>query len=145
MGFAYPMFNITFSGTILLLRHPALGCSPRPLNIPGGSTMKLETFSTWLLKRHVLYLASCSALSALSFFLSSIGRFFFSSLCFSRCSFIFVKSKSSREVAPRDLSNSAKKLAEKFFLTSSWLAKSDPIMRAHQLQTSSTSGLTSRG
>ena len=104
--------------------------------------MKLETFSTWMLERHVLYLASCSAFSAASFFLSSIGRFFLSSLYFSRCSFILVKSKSSRDVAPIDESKRAKKLAEKFFLTRAWLANSEPIIRAHQLQISSTSGFT---
>jgi hypothetical protein len=105
----------------------------------------LATFSTELLKRQILNLASFSAFSAVSFFRSSIGLAFLSSLYFSRYSLIKLKSKSSKEVAPNDLSIRAKKLSVKFLITSFYVAKSVPITKAHQLQTSSTSGLRSIG
>lgn len=139
------MFRITYSGTILDLKQPACGCSPRPLNIPGGSTTKLETFSTELLKRQVRYFASISAFSIYSRFFSSVGRFRRISRCLSKCCFIWVKSKSANEVAPRERSKRRKKFSVKFFITSSFSANSVPWTYAHQLQTSSTSGFKSRG
>ncbi len=39
-----PMLMTISRGYILLLSLPILGCSPRPLNKPGGSTRKLPTW-----------------------------------------------------------------------------------------------------
>jgi hypothetical protein len=47
--------------------------------------------------------------------------------------------------APISFGNRARKLRTKFFLTVSFAVKSDPSSTAHQLQISSTSGLTSIG
>ena len=145
IGLFYPIFSVTYSGTILDFRQPIWGCSPLPLKIPGGSTIKFDTFSTRLLYKHVLNLASASAFSACSRFLSSVDRASLISLYFSKCCLIAEKSKSSKEVAPRDLSNRAKKLSVKFLRTMSFVANSVSSTYAHQLHISSTSGLRSIG
>jgi len=145
IGFIWPRFRITNSGTIRDLSLPACGCSPRPLKIPGGSTKKLATFSTLLFQMQVLYFASCSAFSWASRFFSSLLRLARSSFYFSRCSLILLKSKSARLVAPNSVEKRLKKLSVKFFLTSSFSANSLPSIWAHQLQTSSTSGSSASG
>lgn len=65
------------SETKLTFNSPVLGCSPRPLNNPGGSTLKFPTFSFLPSSKHVLYGASTTSRSALmAFFCAVVSSFF---------------------------------------------------------------------
>lgn len=66
------------------LSMPVFGCSPRPRNRPGGSILKLPTFSLRPSRRHVLYLASASSRSALAAFFSAAVMLFLVAFCASR-------------------------------------------------------------
>ena len=113
--------------------------------MPGGSTRELETFSSSLLNKQYLNLASSACFSCKIFFFSSVERASLSSRCFCKCVLIRLKSNSSILVTPNSLGKRARKLLKKFLRTVSYCANSEPSSTAHQLQISSTSGFRSIG
>lgn len=92
-----------------------------------------------------LNLESSNSFSFYSRFFSSVGLSFKTSLIFSKCFFMSVKSNWSKFVAPKSFGKRLKNDSVKFFLTRSFSPNSVPRTYAHQLQTSSTSGVTSIG
>jgi|SRR5712675_533353 len=78
----------------LTLSAPFLGCSPRPLNKPGGSTLKLPTFSLRPSSEQVTYFASISSFCFFSSFFSAEVRAFF--LAFSSSKYSNIGRKSQR-------------------------------------------------
>lgn len=76
------------------LSAPFLGCSPRPLNRPGGSTLKLPTFSLRPSSVQATYFASISSFCFFSSFFSAALRAFF--LAFSSSKYSNIGRKSQR-------------------------------------------------
>lgn len=77
---------------------PVFGCSPRPLNKPGGSILKFPTFSFLPSKRHVLYLSSTLSRSAFNAFFCAVVSSFFLAFSASRYAKIGVKSHLSKSL-----------------------------------------------
>lgn len=80
----------------LTLRAPFLGCLPRPLNRPGGSTRKFPTFSLRPSRRHVVYLASISSFCFFNSFFSAVDMAFFFAFSASKCWNMGRKSQSAK-------------------------------------------------
>mmetsp|Transcript_11932 Transcript_11932/g.43640 ORF Transcript_11932/g.43640 Transcript_11932/m.43640 type:complete len:204 (+) Transcript_11932:1365-1976(+) len=111
-----PMFMVMSSGMILFFSLPILGCSPRPLKRPGGSTRKLPTCCGLPSTRAILKGCSSFSFSCFSFSLASLSMVLLSSDCFSTCSWMGPKSHLFRSLMMCFLPRTSRKSAQKFSL-----------------------------
>lgn len=90
--------KLTFIDGHPTFKAPFFGCSPRPRNRPGGSTLKFPTFSLRPSRRHAVYLASDSSFAFLSSFFSAVDIAFFLAFSPSKCSNMGRKSQDAKSV-----------------------------------------------